>query len=307
MTSAPRAASAAPSVRARGRTARAAPARRRRASPSAGAFSRSVGSCSSRLTRSRAPARSTRSRSASRERLPARLVLAQHLLDDRVAALAQGRDRRHHVEARRASARSARPPRSTIARARRGLGLAHAEVARHLALEVVHVVQRDAGQVAHASGRCRAARRCRSAAAAGRRAPPSPVPAPRGRRSGAATPVELTTMSACDELRRAAPRSARRAPPKRCGQADRAVVAAVGDEHGLDAALVQRPRRQLAVLAGADHQHAARRRGRRACARASSTATRRHRHARAADRRSRCARACRRRARRGRAGSRSGR
>ena len=41
------------------------------------------------------------------------------------------------------------------------------------------------------------------------------------------------------------------------GQADRAVVVAVGDEDGVDAAGGQRPGDQLGGLAGADDQHAA--------------------------------------------------
>ena len=41
------------------------------------------------------------------------------------------------------------------------------------------------------------------------------------------------------------------------GEADRAVVVAVGDEDGGDAAGDQRPGDQLGGLAGADHQHAA--------------------------------------------------
>ena len=41
------------------------------------------------------------------------------------------------------------------------------------------------------------------------------------------------------------------------GEADRAVVVAVGDEDGVDAAGDQRPGDELGGLAGADHQHAA--------------------------------------------------
>ena len=41
------------------------------------------------------------------------------------------------------------------------------------------------------------------------------------------------------------------------GQPDRAVVVAVGDEDGVDAAGDQRPGDQLGGLAGADHQHPA--------------------------------------------------
>ena len=41
------------------------------------------------------------------------------------------------------------------------------------------------------------------------------------------------------------------------GEPDRAVVVAVGDEDGVDAAGDQRPGDQLGGLAGADHQHPA--------------------------------------------------
>ena len=66
---------------------------------------------------------------------------------------------------------------------------------------------------------------------------------------------------------------AHRAAAEALGEPDRAVVVAVGDEDGLDPARGQRPRGQLGRLAGADQQHARGRRGRRACAGASSTAT----------------------------------
>ena len=56
------------------------------------------------------------------------------------------------------------------------------------------------------------------------------------------------------------------------GEAERAVVAAVGDEHGLDTARGQRPGGQLGGLAGADQQNVATGRGRRGCAVASPTA-----------------------------------
>ena len=57
------------------------------------------------------------------------------------------------------------------------------------------------------------------------------------------------------------------------GEADRAVVVAVGDEDGVDAAGDQGAGDQLGGLAGADHAAPGARRGRRACAARSSTAT----------------------------------
>ena len=48
-------------------------------------------------------------------------------------------------------------------------------------------------------------------------------------------------------------------PPKRCGQGDRALVAAVGDEDGVRAAGGQRPGGELGRLTGADQQYTARR------------------------------------------------
>ena len=70
--------------------------------------------------------------------------------------------------------------------------------------------------------------------------------------------VVETTMSALASC--AGSSSIRTAlPPKRCGERDRAVVAAVGDEDGVRAAGGERAGGELGGLAGADQQHAARR------------------------------------------------
>ena len=73
--------------------------------------------------------------------------------------------------------------------------------------------------------------------------------------------VEETTMSALSSWVGKLVEADRLAA-EAAGEPDRAVVAAVGDEDGLDAAGGERPRGQLGGLAGADQQHAAAKRGR---------------------------------------------
>ena len=77
-------------------------------------------------------------------------------------------------------------------------------------------------------------------------------------------------------------RARRRVPPKRCGEAERAVGVAVGDEDRAGALLGQRAGRQLARLAGAeDHDVAARQRAEHALREVDRD--RRHAHAAGAD------------------------
>ncbi len=68
--------------------------------------------------------------------------------------------------------------------------------------------------------------------------------------------VEETTMSAVGEQRRQL-LEAHRPAAEALGDADRAVVVAVGDEDGVHAAGGERPRRELGGLARADDQHRA--------------------------------------------------
>ena len=106
------------------------------------------------------------------ERLPAALVLGQH---------AARRSRRRGARSAASvgstssepsqSAKPGSPPRRWPRRCAAS-ACAHAAVARDHRLEVVDVEQRDARRARRTPGRCRAARRGRSAAAAARRAPP---------------------------------------------------------------------------------------------------------------------------------------
>ena len=240
------------------------------------------------------------------QRLPARLVLAQHLLHDLVAAAAQRGDRGHHVE----RGEPALEARHLLAheRARRlGLGLAHGQVARHRLLEVVHVVERDARAVAHAGldvarhGEVDQHQR----AAHARRWPPAR--APRGRRSGAARRCDADHDVGALELAR------------EVVEGDRAAAEALGERRsrgrsgGWPRTASRTPR--SAERAGGELARSRRRRsrarggrsGRRGSPAASSTATEDTDTFERAIVGLACARACRRPARRGRAGWRSGR
>ena len=119
------------------------------------------------------------------QRLPARGVLLEQLLDQPVGLRAQRGDRRQHLE-RPEPARerldlllddALGPPRLELARAVR---------ARDLGLQAVDVDERHAGRACAQPGRCRAEPRGRAAAAAARRAPSSRARAPPRRRGSAA-------------------------------------------------------------------------------------------------------------------------
>ena len=208
----------------------------------------SVGSCSSRFMTERATA-STRAQVALGDRLPAVGVLGQHLLDDRVAVVAQRADRRLHGE-RPEPLGEARDLLLDNRLGAQRLGLANRDRVRDARLQVVHVVERHAVQVA--AGGVDVARHGdvdeqQRAAAAGAH-------------------DELELLLAEDRMRRRGRgdddvgahelrgQLVERddAAVEALGQRARAVGVAVGDEDRAHAAAGQRLRRQLARLAGAD-------------------------------------------------------
>ena len=178
------------------------------------------------------------------------------MVDDLGAVLAQGRDRRHDVEL-------GHPPREALdllldhRLGLRPLGLAHAQVARHDGLQVVHVVDADALDLA--AGVLDVARH---------RDVDEHERPPTTRAHDDLEPFRLD-----DRVRRGGrgdddvgvlqPRGQRvqRADlaTEALGQRSRAVGVAVGDEDRAHALVGQRPGGQLGSLAGADDDHRPRR------------------------------------------------
>ena len=200
--------------RCRARTARAAPARRRRCRWSSPlAFSRSVGWCSSRLTIVAGHQLEPLAVGVA-ERLPAAAVLGQHLARDRLAALVQRGDRRHDVERPEPALEALQLVLEQRLRAAR-LGLAPGEVALDHALEVVDVAQVHALE-ARATAGSMSRGTAMSISSSGRPAARCHhrLRAPRARRCGAASRSRRRTMSACSSSAGSA--SKRTAwPPKR--------------------------------------------------------------------------------------------
>ena len=161
------------------------------------------------------------------------------------------RDRRAHVEL-------AEPVREALdlladdLLGRRDVGGAAREVARDGGLEVVDVAQRDALESARTAGRCRAARRCRSAAAAAALARAITSSSSSWPTIGCGEEVDASTMSAASSVsgRRSRPTTE---PPKRSATERARSAWRLAMKIVAHAAGGQRLGGQLARLAGADH------------------------------------------------------
>ena len=244
---------------------------------------RIVGSCSRRLMTARAIA-STRARSRGEADSQRAGVLGEHLLDDRVAVLAQRAHRRQRVELAQPAGEAVDLLLDDLVRPRRLLG-ARVEVARDHGLQVVDVVQASrpraraqAGSMSRGHGdvdQQQRPARARSAITSSSSSRPT-IGCGRGGRGEHDVGLARAAREVCSR-----PTTE---PPKRWARLSARSAWRLATKIVPAPLLGERARGQLARLARAEDHDVALLRGRRARCSARSTATDGHAHAAGADR-----------------------